>query len=165
MEKYNCEKICEIGVQEGVNFNLMIEHNPKEAIAIDPWIDDGIISLYNQEMLDGQYEKMEKLSRENSAVRVIRDYSYNVVQTFPDDYFDFVYIDGDHRYESVIKDIRDWYPKVKKGGFLVGDDYRNRVIRVQKINFGVIQAVDEFSSEKGLIVSKLRRFNWAIVKP
>jgi cephalosporin hydroxylase len=42
---------------------------------------------------------------------------------FADEYFDWIYIDGNHQYEFVLLDLESYYPKVKAGGFLVGDDY------------------------------------------
>jgi SAM-dependent methyltransferase len=36
---------------------------------------------------------------------------------------DVVYIDADHHYEAVKKDILHWLPKVKNGGVLCGHDY------------------------------------------
>lgn len=36
---------------------------------------------------------------------------------------DLVYIDAVHDYENLSQDIRDWYPKVKPGGFIGGHDY------------------------------------------
>ena len=50
--------------------------------------------------------------------------------------FDIVYIDAAHEYEPVLQDIKAWLPKVKKGGFICGDDYVGRWP-------GVIQAVGE----------------------
>jgi predicted O-methyltransferase YrrM len=35
---------------------------------------------------------------------------------------DAVFIDGDHRYEAVLGDIKVWLPKVKPGGILAGHD-------------------------------------------
>jgi hypothetical protein len=45
--------------------------------------------------------------------------------TYPDNYFDIVYIDGSHDYESVMADIKAWTPKIKPGGFICGDDYED----------------------------------------
>jgi Methyltransferase domain len=43
---------------------------------------------------------------------------------FPDGYFDFVYVDGyAHTGEENGATIRNWYPKVARGGILAGDDY------------------------------------------
>lgn len=53
---------------------------------------------------------------------------------FQDNSLDFVFIDANHHYEFVKKDIEAWYPKVKPGGTIAGHDY----IREVK------QAVDEF---------------------
>lgn len=168
MEKYNCQIICEIGVQEARHFMLMIEHSPKVAIAIDPWTDDGVVSRnssgYSQEALNEQYQNLIELAKEKTFIQVIRKYSFDAVNDFPDNYFDFVYIDADHTYPAVLKDIQDWYPKVKKGGFLVGDDYRNvRKIKTG-IRFGVVKAVNEFANANGLVVYELPGYNWAIIK-
>ncbi len=49
---------------------------------------------------------------------------------------DFVFIDGDHRYEGVRKDIDAWYPIVRSGGVIAGHDYTHEFP-------GVLQAVKE----------------------
>lgn len=36
---------------------------------------------------------------------------------------DFVYVDGDHRFEHVLADLRIWWPKVTPGGLLAGHDW------------------------------------------
>ena len=41
--------------------------------------------------------------------------------------FDFVFIDGDHRYEGVSNDIKNYAPLVKKGGILCGHDCEGRL--------------------------------------
>lgn len=43
---------------------------------------------------------------------------------------DIIYIDAAHEYEAVKRDIRDYYPLIKPGGWIVGDDYNNDVKRV-----------------------------------
>jgi len=37
--------------------------------------------------------------------------------------FDFVFIDGDHSYRGVTRDLYAWWPLVKQGGFISGHDY------------------------------------------
>ena len=69
-------------------------------------------------------------------VQLLKGYSYDEVRGFEDESIDFVFIDGEHDYESVKKDIKDWLPKVKKGGVIAGHDY-------VQIHQGVIQAVTE----------------------
>lgn len=41
---------------------------------------------------------------------------------FEDESIDFMFIDGDHSTEAVLRDIEIWLPKVKKGGIIAGDD-------------------------------------------
>ena len=36
---------------------------------------------------------------------------------------DVIFIDADHRYDAVWRDIVTWYPKLKKGGILCGHDF------------------------------------------
>ena len=56
-------------------------------------------------------------------LRIIRDTSEGSLPLFPDFYFDFVFIDSLHDYESCLKDIHIWMPKVAKGKILGGHDY------------------------------------------
>lgn len=50
---------------------------------------------------------------------------------------DYVYIDADHHYEAVVRDIDAWLPKVKRGGVIAGHDF------AEYPGFGVIKAVME----------------------
>jgi SAM-dependent methyltransferase len=52
----------------------------------------------------------------------------------PDGSLDFVFIDGAHDYQHVRDDIAAWWPKVRPGGSIAGDDYRFK---------GVMAAVEE----------------------
>lgn len=173
MRKYNCDVICEIGVQRGLNFNEMIRHKPKVAVAVDSWIDDGVLfrndSGFSQEALDGMYEDFKKQMSDKPFVKIYRKYSFEAVKHFDDNYFDLIYIDGDHSYEGCLRDIEDWYPKLKKGGFLVGDDFRDDEMRVTlkkyiKFHFGVIQSVNEFTKKNNLKFHELTNNGWCIIK-
>lgn len=73
-------------------------------------------------------------SRENSTVERAKTFSLNGK-------FDIVYIDGAHDYESVKKDMANYLPMVKTGGFLVMDDSANRF----RMPWGYFQGIDECS--------------------
>ncbi|CAL1154174.1 unnamed protein product, partial [Cladocopium goreaui] len=59
-------------------------------------------------------------------------------QELPDASLDLVFIDGDHRYQTVVDDLRLWSPKVAPGGCLAGHDFGLN-------GLGVIRAVSEFA--------------------
>lgn len=53
---------------------------------------------------------------------VIAD-SVRAADLFTDASIDWVHLDARHDFESLRNDIRAWLPKVKRGGWLSGDDY------------------------------------------
>lgn len=60
-----------------------------------------------------------------------------------DNSVDMLFIDADHRYQFVKMDIENYWPKVRKGGILLGHDYNNTDFP------GVTQAADEvFGKDK-----------------
>lgn len=168
MRKYNCNIICEIGVCRGNNFREMIKHNPKVAVAVDSWINDGLVSRndggYSQEELNKQYDEFKKSMSNKPFVKIYREYSFEAVKHFEDNYFNLVYVDADHSYEGCLRDINDWYPKLKKGRFLLGDDYRIYKGRRPGVTFGVIEAVNKFAKKNNLEFFELRNFGWGIIK-
>jgi len=168
MWKYDCQKICEIGVRSGRNFEKMIKHNPEVAVAIDVWKDDGNTATndkcYPQEVLDVQYTSFKERMNRHPFVQVYREYSYDAVKRFEDNYFDFVYIDADHTYKGVSRDIADWYPKIRRGGLLLGDDFHDRTTRTG-VKFGVVRAVTEFARNNSLNFFVFPRSKWGIIKP
>jgi hypothetical protein len=49
--------------------------------------------------------------------------SHEVLAGFPDQHFDWVYIDADHSFAGTSRDARAAAPKVKPGGYLVFNDF------------------------------------------
>lgn len=96
-------------------------------------------------LLEANLQHRENLSRglENGSVVLHKGDSSTTIDTFPDSYFDWIYIDGDHSYEGVRKDIEKAYPKVKSDGLLIFNDYTHWS-PYEMIPYGVPQAVNEF---------------------
>ena len=57
------------------------------------------------------------------VITPVRKPSVEAAKDFADGSVDIVYIDANHTYEEVKKDIEAWLPKVKKGGIISGHDY------------------------------------------
>jgi len=76
--------------------------------------------------------------------------------------FDMIFIDADHRYSQVIKDIENYYPMVKDGGIICGHDfnsgtYEEKYIEddyVNGVHHGVTKAVTEKFSDVKLFTSE-----------
>jgi predicted O-methyltransferase YrrM len=79
----------------------------------------------------------------SNYVTPLQTTSLEAASQFEDNSLDFVHIDASHDYDNVLADICAWYPKVKPGGFITGDDYVS--------NWGgVIQAVKEYFTGKSI---------------
>jgi hypothetical protein len=63
-----------------------------------------------------------------SHLNVIRQPSVSAAAEYSDLSLDFVFIDAAHDYQSVKNDIAAWWPKVRVGGALAGDDYNKREV-------------------------------------
>ena len=79
--------------------------------------------------MDAVYESVIDRFRseiEGGQVLVQRARSVDAAASFSDESLDWAYIDGDHTYEAVKRDLDAYYRIVKSGGFLAGDDYGRR---------------------------------------
>jgi predicted O-methyltransferase YrrM len=59
---------------------------------------------------------------------------------------DVLHIDAGHDYQSVLADLKAWWPQLKEGGVLIGDDYFKKPFVGQGKWPEVRQAFDEFFS-------------------
>ncbi|UWQ81928.1 class I SAM-dependent methyltransferase (plasmid) [Leisingera sp. S132] len=126
----------EIGVHEGAFSERLLEvAQPKKLTLIDPWAYDGTRSgaLYggkgmSQEMMDARHGRVLKRFAPQIArgrIEVLRMESQAALARFADGSLDFAYIDGDHSYAAVKADLEGWLVKLRPGGLLIADDYRN----------------------------------------
>jgi len=151
----NC--VCaEIGVWKGEFSREIFEViEPRKLHLIDPWAFDpafpdrwyGGKKATSQADMDAIWAAVTAQFQEHPNVLVHRKRSTDAALCFPDGHFRWVYIDGDHSYEAVLNDLRAWSPKIKKDGFIVGDDFNWRDELGQ---FSVRRAVVQFADEMSL---------------
>jgi hypothetical protein len=164
----------EIGVATGKYSKILLDNTDLEKIYfIDPWKhypDEEYTDSSNvqQSIQDDLYKQVcNLLEPYEDRAEVIREDCAISVNDFEDEFFDFIYIDANHMYEAIYRDLRDWYPKAKNGSVFAGHDYMNRNNRLGVC--GVKRAVDEFCEEikvKPMITGGTRRCpaSWYIIK-
>jgi len=145
--------ICaEIGVWTGLFSQMILDTvNPTQLFLIDPWIwnhagipfDNYIASrsiAKNQNDMDIIYNNVcNKFSKDN-RVTIKKQKSVDAAAEFLDNFFDWIYLDGSHDYNSVIADIEAWKNKVKIGGYFTFDDFDWG----HKYQYPVRKAIQEF---------------------
>ena len=150
-------KIMEIGVFKG-EFSkfILTEAEPVELHLVDPFEGqmcsgdkDGNNIVWTD--LAQEYESLTSFFAGDDRVFIHKGFSSEVLQSFEDGYFDMVYVDGEHSYEAVSKDLAISFDKVRPGGYICGHDYT-------KVMFeGVVRAVDEFCQERNRKIKYLTK--------
>jgi len=100
---------------------------------------------------------LDRLARFGGRYRHLRETSDGAIPQI-DGLLDFVYIDADHSYEGVRRDLGAWFGKVREGGVLAGHDYEHPQFP------GVQRAVDEFFGRLGWKVTHAGDHVWWVVK-
>lgn len=167
----------EIGVSKGYNAkNILSFLKIKKLYLVDPYpncvTNYGIFQAYIYDYKDLDITRKDGkeiwhgtnffeyarnlLSKFKHKIKFIIKASEDAVSLIPDN-LDFVYIDGNHDYEFVKKDIELYYPKLKSGGVIGGDDFNASFL-------GVCKAVVEFVNKNKLKLCG-ENSEWWIVKP
>ena len=127
----------EIGVSEGENARDILQNmNIKMLYAVDVWDeyhDHG--KRTTERFLSKVYEEFWN----DVNIKIVKLDSVSASKMFKDNSVDFVYIDGNHSYKFVLKDIESWLPKIKEGGVLCGHDYKKDVLEAVTDLFGEVQ--------------------------
>lgn len=83
-------------------------------------------------------------------LEVIEGDSAAAISSLPDCSVDLFYVDADHTYDGVRRDLEAIVPKVKPNGWIVMNDYIPAEIGLSNEPYGVIQATNEFMIAQGL---------------
>jgi len=170
LKEIGAKRIAEIGVADGENIQTLCECDPDIIVAIDDWAQPSRSTefVHRTGIVNG-FHPVVKMALQNRAILPIRLESEIAVKIFDDGFFDFVYIDANHTYKYVKRDIGIWWDKVAENGMLAGHDYNLCELRGPQVS-GVKRAVHEFASERGLLVTIVEEESpysfdsWVLVK-
>jgi hypothetical protein len=166
-EGQEINRVVEIGVWEGgFAATLLSTLQPRELHLIDPWPENALISsgdqdgrnvktFFGKELFSKVYNRFLQFIEEGRVI-IHRGYSPEALDYFADGSVDLVYIDGDHSYEAVKRDMDRSWPLLREGGVLAGHDLCTNWARADRsYDFGIRQAVDEFCAEHGVKIDYL----------
>ncbi|MFO7826273.1 MAG: class I SAM-dependent methyltransferase [Cyclobacterium sp.] len=134
--------VAELGVNQGDFSRMILDVNlPATLHLVDVWKSE----RYPKKLF---YEVSQKFRTEIRKGKVVinRGLSTDVVDQFPDRYFDWIYIDTAHNYKTTKLELEQYKNKIKEGGIIAGHDFIVGEIDVPW-KYGVIEAVYEFCLE------------------
>ena len=79
----------------------------------------------------------------DSRVKIVRDNSFKAISSLPDRHFDVIYIDANHQYEFVLRDMMEARHKLKAGGLMLLNDFYEGPGGAEQ-NLGVLCATTTF---------------------
>lgn len=109
--------IVEIGSFLGRSTRALADNTSGTVYAVDDWIGPRDVS-WNITPPDFYKIFNQNIEDLSNIVVVKSDHSNIQLDVVPD----MVFIDGDHAYESVVRDIKYWHTRLAPGGLLCGHD-------------------------------------------
>jgi predicted O-methyltransferase YrrM len=117
--------IAEVGSWLGRSTRALADNTKGRVWAIDTWegskgdLDD-IVAAHPK---NWAFNEFRRNTSDCTNLFVRKQSSLMAAASFPDETFDLIFIDADHKRFAVENDIRAWRPKLIKGGILAGHDY------------------------------------------
>ncbi|MER3522543.1 MAG: hypothetical protein C4326_00385 [Ignavibacteria bacterium] len=100
------------------------------------------IANVSQPQQDRLYRSVIEKFSGDRIVTIYRLDSVEAASQFPDNFFDWIYLDADHSYNECTADLHAWYPKLRAGGVFAGHAFVDGVVEAGE--FGVKSGVEEF---------------------
>lgn len=119
--------VIEIGSRGGESLEFLMDNfSIKKIISIDPFelyheFDDYVGPMHNKDT-DELFNNLKNKFKDK-PVEFFRKKSDEVHAEIENLSVDLVFVDGNHTYEFVYNDIKNYLPKIKQGGIMCGDDY------------------------------------------
>jgi predicted O-methyltransferase YrrM len=114
----------EIGTMSGSSAGLILQHEYKTNVfCVDPCIDT-IPDMYNTIK-----NNLEHLNVNNNNITIFKNYSQDIslLQKLKEQEIkiDILFIDGDHKYDAVVRDFNNYKEFVNSNGYIIFDDYHD----------------------------------------
>jgi hypothetical protein len=138
----------EIGVERGKFSEVLCRTIPGlTLLAVDTWCSRPGYREHVTEELWAEIEQDCRRRLRPFNALVAKADSEEAAWALPDGLLDFVYVDGEHTEAAVLRDLRAWLPKVRKGGVVAGHDWNLESVRrsVMGVSVGNLQVTDERS--------------------
>ena len=119
----------EIGVADGGNAinvaNTYCKHPHSRIYCVDPWTDYDEYPEYKGKQEVGWNTFRTNIRNSGSFEKFIvnKGFSDSIVPSFQDNFFDIIFVDGNHQEEYVYRDGVMSLNKCKPGGYIIFDDY------------------------------------------
>jgi predicted O-methyltransferase YrrM len=132
----------ELGVFRGAFSEFLLRNSGALVHLVDVWDE---IDVYKAGSASKNYD-ITRVRLADFGLRAVfhRTTTLAAAELFDDGSLDFVYLDATHLYDDVKRDLTAWWPKLRVGGLMAGDDYYNGYVNGAAYSFGVKDAVDEF---------------------
>ena len=123
-EKGATGKAVEIGAYSGEGTMVLAKYF-KHVLAVDPWLNGYDINDVASSQCPMKFvlAKFHENTKDFDNVSYSQSKSLDALDFIKDGELDLVYVDGDHRYEAVLADLKGWLPKLRAGGVMAGRDW------------------------------------------
>lgn len=150
--------VAEIGVDEGKNaLNILKKLNVKKIYLIDPYTEykdllDSVPHKNSENLNHAFNEATKRLKNYEDKIVWIREFSEVAINKIPE--CNFIYIDGNHAYNYVKKDIELYFEKVKKEGILAGHDMEDKDVLKALFEFVIKNKLNAWVTFPDWIIQK-----------
>ncbi len=148
-KQHNWKNGLELGVWVGTTTFWLMKNTDLKMTCVDSWEVQNDNPEYDWQFnykpifKDGKFIELQEFKNEGQVwdhganekrfrdearqwqdrIKIIKGRSLNVLDQIPDNSMDFIFHDSDHSYPFVKNEILAFLPKLKPGGYSIGDDY------------------------------------------
>jgi hypothetical protein len=138
----------EVGAFYGGNFlsvaDSYAKHPWSKLYVVDPWTNYAEYDEYKDLDMETVFDAFTRnIEHIKDKVEICRGSSYEKLPEFQNNFFDIIYLDGNHDFIYVLADAILSFSKLKVGGYMIFDDYD---LGWEGVLYGVTQFIEYHKS-------------------